>query len=215
MFRVEDEGDGRNDARVAHARPIVVENHGSWPCGQMLPRRRDRAGTRTWRSMGVTPPICPTCRSLEAVLAAVADSGKIRAAKWATLPPTPRPRARTGSRSRTPGLTPGPASAVRARSSRLRPRAHVFVYNLQVPVKPRGALGRSIYFYTHVCARLNLPPGARGPPAARACHHEPGMRIRQVTRGTSLFSGVVSGVAPARCDFAPGAHPLAPLPRTF
>ena len=32
--------------------------------------------------------ICPTCRSLEAVLAAVADSGKIRAAKWATLPPS-------------------------------------------------------------------------------------------------------------------------------
>ena len=30
----------------------------------------------------------PTCRSLEAVLAAVADSGKIRAAKWATLPPS-------------------------------------------------------------------------------------------------------------------------------
>ena len=75
LFRVEDEGDGRNDARVAHARPIVVENYGSWPCGQMLPRRRDRAGTRTWRSMGVTPPICPTCRSLEAVLAVVADSG--------------------------------------------------------------------------------------------------------------------------------------------
>ena len=52
LFRVEDEGDDRNDARVAHARPIVVKNHGSWPCGQMLPRRRDRAGTRTWRSIG-------------------------------------------------------------------------------------------------------------------------------------------------------------------
>ena len=51
LFRVEDEGDGRNDARVAHARPIVAHNHGSWPCGQMLPRRRDRAGTRTWRSL--------------------------------------------------------------------------------------------------------------------------------------------------------------------
>ena len=58
LFRVEDEGDGRNDARVAHARPIVVENHGSWPCGQMLPRRRDRAGTRTWRSM---TPFAATC----------------------------------------------------------------------------------------------------------------------------------------------------------
>ena len=52
LFRVEDEGDDRNDARVAHARPIVAQNHASWPCGQMLPRRRDRAGTGRWRSMG-------------------------------------------------------------------------------------------------------------------------------------------------------------------
>ena len=59
LFRVEDEGDDRNDARVAHARPIVAHNHGSWPCGQMLPRRRDRAGTRTWRSIGVTRRHCP------------------------------------------------------------------------------------------------------------------------------------------------------------
>ena len=52
LFRVEDEGDGRNDVRVAHARPIVAQTPHSWPSGQMLPRRRDRAGTRTWRSMG-------------------------------------------------------------------------------------------------------------------------------------------------------------------
>ena len=46
LFRVKDEGDGRNDVRVAHARPIVAETRGSWPCGQMLPRRRDRVRAR-------------------------------------------------------------------------------------------------------------------------------------------------------------------------
>ena len=51
FFGLEDEGDGRNDARGAHARPIVAQNHASWPCGQMLPRRRDRAGTGRWRSL--------------------------------------------------------------------------------------------------------------------------------------------------------------------
>ena len=53
LFMRRDEGDGRNDARVAHARPIVAKSPVELPCDQMLPRRRDRAGTRTWRSMGV------------------------------------------------------------------------------------------------------------------------------------------------------------------
>ena len=51
LFRVEDEGDGRNDVRVAHTRPIVAKGPVELPSGQMLPRRRDRAGTRTWRSL--------------------------------------------------------------------------------------------------------------------------------------------------------------------
>ena len=87
LFRVKDEGDGRNDVRVAHTRPIVAKSLVELPSGQMLPRRRDRAGTRTWRSMtpfGLRRHL-PTCRSLEAVLAAVANSGKIRAGKWARL----------------------------------------------------------------------------------------------------------------------------------
>ena len=88
LFRVEDEGDGRNDVRVAHTRPIVAKGPVELPSGQMLPRRRDRAGTRTWGSMGPFGATCPTCPSLKAVLAAVADSEKIRAAKWATLPPS-------------------------------------------------------------------------------------------------------------------------------
>ena len=58
LFRVEDEGDGRNDVRVAHTRPIVAEEPVELPSGQMLPRRRDRAGTRTWRSM---TPFAATC----------------------------------------------------------------------------------------------------------------------------------------------------------
>ena len=88
MFRVEDEGDGRNDARVAHARPIVVENYGSWPCGQMLPRRRDRAGTRRWRSLS---PIAATCLPAAAggpPSNLSADSRKIGAAKRPKLGPT-------------------------------------------------------------------------------------------------------------------------------
>ena len=52
LFRVEDEGDGRNDVRVAHTRPIVAKEPVELPSGQMLPRRRDRASTRTCRSMG-------------------------------------------------------------------------------------------------------------------------------------------------------------------
>ena len=52
IVSVEDEGDGRNDVRVAHTRPIVAKSLVELPSGQMLPRRRDRAGTRTWRSMG-------------------------------------------------------------------------------------------------------------------------------------------------------------------
>ena len=56
IVSVEDEGDGRNDVRVAHTRPIVAKEPVELPSGQMLPRRRDRAGTRRWSSMGVTPP---------------------------------------------------------------------------------------------------------------------------------------------------------------
>ena len=51
LFRVEDEGDGRNDVRVAHTRPIVAKGNVELPSGQMLPRRRDRAGTGRWRSL--------------------------------------------------------------------------------------------------------------------------------------------------------------------
>ena len=51
LFRVEDEGDGRNDVRVAHTRPIVAKVPVESPCGQMMPRRRDRAGTGRWRSL--------------------------------------------------------------------------------------------------------------------------------------------------------------------
>ena len=88
LFRVEDEGDGRNDVRVAHTRPIVAKEPVELPSGQMLPRRRDRAGTGRWRSLPSPaaiwlpaaargpPPICS------------ADSEKIRAAKRARLPPT-------------------------------------------------------------------------------------------------------------------------------
>ena len=57
LFRVEDEGDGRNDVRVVHTRPIVAEEPVELPSGQMLPRRRDRAGTRRWRSMGAVAAI--------------------------------------------------------------------------------------------------------------------------------------------------------------
>ena len=58
IVSVEDEGDGRNDVRVAHTRPIVAKEPVELPSGQMLPRRRDRAGTRTWRSM---TPFAATC----------------------------------------------------------------------------------------------------------------------------------------------------------
>ena len=88
LFRVEDEGDDRNYARVAHARPIVAQNHASWPCGQMLPRRRDRAGTGRWRSMGGSrSSALPALRS-RPCLPPSPIQGKFRAAKWATLPPS-------------------------------------------------------------------------------------------------------------------------------
>ena len=79
LLRVEDEGDGRNDVRVAHARPIVAQTPHSWPSGQMLPRRRDRAGTRTWRSMGPFGATCLPAPRSSTVLAAQDDSRKIRA----------------------------------------------------------------------------------------------------------------------------------------
>ena len=64
LFRVEDEGDGRNDVRVAHTRPIVAKSLVELPSGQMLPRRRDRAGTRRWRSIGDFAATClPAARS--------------------------------------------------------------------------------------------------------------------------------------------------------
>jgi hypothetical protein len=87
LFRVEYEGDGRNHARVAHARPIVVENHGSWPSGQMLPRRRGRARTR--RSRSLTSPGAIACLPLPRPPANLsADSGKNRAPKRAKLYPS-------------------------------------------------------------------------------------------------------------------------------
>ena len=88
LFRVEDEGDGRNDVRVAHTRPIVAKEPVELPSGQMLPRRRDRAaaGTRTWRSMGPFGATClPAPRS--STVAAQADSRKIRAVKRPKLEP--------------------------------------------------------------------------------------------------------------------------------
>ena len=51
IVSVEDEGDGRNDVRVAHTRPVVAKSPVELSCGQMLPRRRDRAGTGRWRSL--------------------------------------------------------------------------------------------------------------------------------------------------------------------
>ena len=60
MFRVEDEGGGRNDVRVAHTRPIVAKAPVELPSGQMLPRRRDRAGTRRWRSLTSPAATCLT-----------------------------------------------------------------------------------------------------------------------------------------------------------
>jgi hypothetical protein len=44
-FGLEDEGDGKNDVRGAHARPVAAKNRPSWSPGQMLPRRQDRLGT--------------------------------------------------------------------------------------------------------------------------------------------------------------------------
>ena len=51
LFRVKDEGDGRNDVRVAHTRPIVAKSPVELPSGQMLPRAR--AGGDLW---GTSPP---------------------------------------------------------------------------------------------------------------------------------------------------------------
>ena len=81
LFRVEDEGDGRNDVRVAHTRPIVAKAPVELPSGQMLPRRRDRAGTGRWRSLTPFAATCLPAPRSTTVLAAVADSRKIRAVK--------------------------------------------------------------------------------------------------------------------------------------
>ena len=88
LFRVEDEGDGRNDVRVAHTRPIVAKEPVELPSGQMLPRRRDRASTRTWRSMGPFGATCLPAPRSSTVLAAQDDSRKIRAVKRPKLPPS-------------------------------------------------------------------------------------------------------------------------------
>ena len=88
LFRVEDEGDGRNDVRVARARPIVAETRGSWPCGQMLPRRRDRAGTRTWRSIGVPRRHCPIPPAAGPPPNLSANSGENRLSKRTKLHPS-------------------------------------------------------------------------------------------------------------------------------
>ena len=50
IVSVDDEGDGRNDVRV-DTRPVVAKSPVELSCGQMLPRRRDRAGTGRWRSL--------------------------------------------------------------------------------------------------------------------------------------------------------------------
>ena len=88
LFRVEDEGDGRNDVRVAHTRPIVAKEPVELPSGQMLPRRRDRASTRTWRSMGPFGATCLPAPRSSTVLAAQDDSRKIRAVKRPKLYPS-------------------------------------------------------------------------------------------------------------------------------
>ena len=63
LFRVKDEGDGRNDVRV-DTRPVVAKSPVELSCGQMLPRRRDRAGTGRWRSIGDFAATClPAARS--------------------------------------------------------------------------------------------------------------------------------------------------------
>ena len=89
MFRVEDEGDGRNDARVAHARPIVAKSPVELPCGQMMPRRWDRAGTRRWRSLTSPAAIALFHLPRPALQSVATDFGKIRPAKWTKLPPIP------------------------------------------------------------------------------------------------------------------------------
>ena len=88
LFTRRDEGDGRNDVRVARARPIVAETRGSWPCGQMLPRRRDRAGTRTWRSIGVTRRHCPIPPAAGPPPNLSANSGENRLSNRTKLHPT-------------------------------------------------------------------------------------------------------------------------------
>ena len=88
LFRVEDEGDGRNDVRVAHTRPIVAKEPVELPSGQMLPRRRDRAGTRTWRSIGVTRRHCPIPPAAGPPPNLSANSGENRLSKRTKLHPS-------------------------------------------------------------------------------------------------------------------------------
>ena len=93
IFGLEDEGDGRNDVRVARASEADSSRN-----SRFLAVRSDVAAATGPCEHGkveisdLTRRHLPTCRSLEVVLAAVADSGKIRAVKWATLPPTARAR---------------------------------------------------------------------------------------------------------------------------
>ena len=100
LFRVEDEGDGRNDVRVAHTRPIVAKALVELPSGQMLPRRRDRAGTRTWRSMGGGRSSALPAAAGGPPSNLSADSRKIGAAKRPKLHP------RIGSAVSHSGLKP-------------------------------------------------------------------------------------------------------------
>ena len=105
MFRRRDEDDGRNDARVAHARPIVAESPVELPCGQMLPRRRDRAGTRRWRSLTPTRRHCLPAPPAARLRICRPIWGKFGAQSGAKLPPTasssPVPCATTTTESST------------------------------------------------------------------------------------------------------------------
>ena len=131
LFRVEDEGDDRNDARVAHARPIVAHNHGSWPCGQMLPRRRDRAGTRTWRSIGVTRRHCPIPPAAGPPPNLSANSEENRLSKRTKLHPSPTRRG--------PNTFSGPSARGALRGSvTSMPRPSTHFGTSQGPARDRG-----------------------------------------------------------------------------
>ena len=160
IVSVEDEGDGRNDVRVARARPIVAETRGSWPCGQMLPRRRDRAGTRRWRSL---TPIAATCLPAARSRPCLPPSpiqGKfgLQSGPHYPLPAAPRSH---GVPQPHPGPDPGPGlRGPRALVPSPPPRPRI---RIQL-TSPRETSGRSraidIFLYSRLRTSKPSPGGA-------------------------------------------------------